>query len=249
MLIFYQFALLLVSLLSMSTKFIVNYGDQIRGSPWEQRSTFFFYFDFVIDTLKLIVYTAFFFTVVAYYGVPLHIIRDLYLTIRSFLLKVKDIIRYRRATANMNERYPDATQEEISRSDRICIICREEMRDAKKLPCGHLFHFRCLRSWLERQQACPTCRRSIFEEPPASPQENNDRDSSTPADANVQESTHSEIPTDSAQEDSSYHQDSLPVIYIPPDLVEARINRASGEAASISSGEYKLKAVSCNPKS
>lgn len=26
----------------------------------------------------------------------------------------------------------------------------------KKLPCGHVFHFHCLRSWLERQQSCPT---------------------------------------------------------------------------------------------
>lgn len=26
----------------------------------------------------------------------------------------------------------------------------------KKLPCGHIFHFHCLKSWLERQQSCPT---------------------------------------------------------------------------------------------
>jgi E3 ubiquitin-protein ligase synoviolin len=26
----------------------------------------------------------------------------------------------------------------------------------KKLNCGHIFHFGCLRSWLERQQSCPT---------------------------------------------------------------------------------------------
>ena len=26
----------------------------------------------------------------------------------------------------------------------------------KKLQCGHIFHFHCLRSWLERQQSCPT---------------------------------------------------------------------------------------------
>ncbi|PJF16648.1 Synovial apoptosis inhibitor 1 [Paramicrosporidium saccamoebae] len=99
-----------------------------------------------------------------YYGIPLHIIRDLYLTVRSFAMRVKDIIRYRKATANMNEKYPDATEEELAETDRVCIICREEMVAAKKLPCGHLFHFRCLRSWLERQQACPTCRRPILDD-------------------------------------------------------------------------------------
>ena len=43
-------------------------------------------------------------------------------------------------------------------SDATCIICREEMTAAKKLICGHLFHVHCLRSWLERQHTCPTCR-------------------------------------------------------------------------------------------
>lgn len=32
------------------------------------------------------------------------------------------------------------------------------MITAKKLLCGHLFHVHCLRSWLERQHTCPTCR-------------------------------------------------------------------------------------------
>jgi hypothetical protein len=35
------------------------------------------------------------------------------------------------------------------------------METAKKLPCNHLFHFHCLRTWLERQQSCPTCRADI----------------------------------------------------------------------------------------
>ena len=39
----------------------------------------------------------------------------------------------------------------------------KQMR-AKKLPCSHSFHLHCLRSWLERQQACPTCRASVLPE-------------------------------------------------------------------------------------
>jgi len=31
----------------------------------------------------------------------------------------------------------------------------------KKLPCGHVFHFHCLKSWLERQQSCPTWYESL----------------------------------------------------------------------------------------
>jgi E3 ubiquitin-protein ligase synoviolin len=113
-----------------------------------------------------------------HYGIPLHIIRDLVFTLRSFLTRFNDMLQYRRATANMNERYPDATQEELIAIHRVCIICREEMDSGKKLPCGHIFHFNCLRSWLERQQTCPTCRRSVLSN-------DNSRNTRTPANPNA----------------------------------------------------------------
>ena len=125
-----------------------------------------------------------FFTVLmTFYGIPIHIMRDLFMSVRSLIKRINDFIQYRNATRDMNTRYPDATQEDLSR-DNICIVCREEMRPwtqpgvdgvqsgrrmderqrPKKLPCGHILHFSCLRSWLERQQMCPTCRRPVLGE-------------------------------------------------------------------------------------
>lgn len=120
---------------------------------------------------------------------PIHIIRDVALTIRSFHKRILDFIRYRQATRDMNTRYPDATPDDIKPED-CCIICREDMRPwphataqdgrqsgdngsrtqderfrPKKLPCGHVLHFACLRSWLERQQNCPTCRAPVLRQP------------------------------------------------------------------------------------
>ncbi len=52
--------------------------------------------------------------------------------------------------------------------DNVCIICREEIHQqqggggAKRLPCSHVFHAACLRSWFQRQQTCPTCRSDIL---------------------------------------------------------------------------------------
>lgn len=54
----------------------------------------------------------------------------------------------RRITANMDERFVDATPEDLERADHICIICREDMSASsrnKKLQCNHVFHLHCLR--------------------------------------------------------------------------------------------------------
>jgi E3 ubiquitin-protein ligase synoviolin len=131
-----------------------------------------FYIELLTDFLKLATYLAFFAVVLTFYGLPLNIIRDVYLTGVSFIGRVAQFHRYRNATRDMDQRYPNATAEELSgEADQTCIICREEMAvlqpgeerpqdgpnmTPKKLPCGHIFHFHCLRSWLERQQNCPT---------------------------------------------------------------------------------------------
>lgn len=39
------------------------------------------------------------------------------------------------------------------------------INNSKKLPCGHIFHTPCLRSWFQRQQTCPTCRLNILRAP------------------------------------------------------------------------------------
>jgi E3 ubiquitin-protein ligase synoviolin len=164
--------------------------------PWEDKSVWNFYIElttgmartyflicilkiYSLDFLKLTTYLLFFVIVVAAYGIPLNIVRDVYMTARSFVMRLRAFHRYRSATRDMDARYPNATDADLpASSDRTCIICREEMiptaivegaagrnlpiaqdgpnMTPKKLPCGHIFHFQCLRSWLERQQSCPT---------------------------------------------------------------------------------------------
>jgi E3 ubiquitin-protein ligase synoviolin len=132
---------------------------------------------FHLDLFKLVIYLAFFFILLTFYGLPIHIMRDLFMTARSFVKRLGAFLRYRKAIQDMN-RYADATAEDLERED-TCIICRDEMRPwdpvanpgaiertrPKKLPCGHILHYGCLKSWIERQQVCPTCRRPVGTDP------------------------------------------------------------------------------------
>ncbi|KAJ9112242.1 hypothetical protein QFC22_006326 [Naganishia vaughanmartiniae] len=183
-----EFAILLTTSLSIIAKYTINIIDLVRARgredapPWEGKSMAVFWVDLTYHAIKLVIYTAFFYTIFILSGVfPINHIVPLYLTFRAFASKCVDLRRYRQATRNMDERYPDATQAEIDGlGGGSCVICREEMRQPteeerragagagvnetpKKLACGHVFHFHCLRSWLERQQSCPTCRRTVLE--------------------------------------------------------------------------------------
>lgn len=164
--------------------------NEVDVPGWEEKRRYLFVLEVVTDFIKLVIYITFFTVSVTFNGLPMHIMRDVYMTFASFSKRITDFMAYRRATSEMNTRYPDATTEEIQGD--ACIVCRESMvawaagepqadvpvggqppaapaparrRDeglrAKKLPCGHILHMRCLKSWLERQQVCPTCRRPV----------------------------------------------------------------------------------------
>jgi len=103
------------------------------------------------------------------YGLPINIVRDLYMAYSKLRSRLSAFASYRRLTSNMNTRFKSiATEEQLDQAGRTCIICRDLMDihgvngDCKILPiCGHGFHKHCLREWLIQQQTCPTCRGDI----------------------------------------------------------------------------------------
>lgn len=62
--------------------------------------------------------------------------------------------------SNIMARFVVATAEELA-ANGDCAICLDSMLTACKLPCGHLYHNSCLRSWLEQDNSCPTCSTSL----------------------------------------------------------------------------------------
>ncbi|KAJ6636819.1 E3 ubiquitin-protein ligase HRD1 [Pseudolycoriella hygida] len=171
----FEYAILITMVVNTMIKYILHGAEMRADSPWENKAVFLLYTELVVGLIRVVLYVLFVVIMVRIYTLPLFAFRPMYYTMRNFKKALNDVILSRRAINNMNTLYPDATAEELSQSDSICIICREDMvHSSKKLPCGHIFHTACLRSWFQRQQTCPTCRLNIL------------RTTSRPATANVQ---------------------------------------------------------------
>ncbi|CAO1371634.1 unnamed protein product [Diamesa serratosioi] len=167
----FEYAILITMVANTYIKYVLHAAELRSDTPWDNKAVFLLYTELVVGLIRVILYVVFVFLMVKIYTLPLFAFRPMYYTIRNFKKALNDVILSRRAIHNMNTLYPDATPEELTLSDNICIICREDMvSSSKKLPCGHIFHTACLRSWFQRQQTCPTCRLNILRTPVTSPQ-------------------------------------------------------------------------------
>ena len=132
--------------------------------PWNNyKATLVFAVEVQAQAAKFSFYVTFFAIVMTYYGMPINLFREVYLSFQQLKQRLVAFSKYRGLMASMN-RFPDPTDEELEDAGRICIICRDAMTipTSKKLPgCGHTFHKSCLREWLVQQQSCPTCRGDI----------------------------------------------------------------------------------------
>ncbi|CAG2117171.1 unnamed protein product [Medioppia subpectinata] len=161
----FEYAILLAVVFNILMKYVLHFVDLQNENPWEDKAVYLLYTELLMGFLKVILYLTFITIMMKIHTFPLFAIRPMYLSMRAFKKALNDVIMSRRAIRNMNTLYPDATPEELQTVDNVCIICREEMTgngSAKRLPCNHIFHVSCLRSWFQRQQTCPTCRMDVL---------------------------------------------------------------------------------------
>ncbi|CEM26902.1 unnamed protein product [Vitrella brassicaformis CCMP3155] len=160
-------------------KYIIHLIDLRLDNGWTAKSANLFYMDLLGDVVSMSIFLVFMlvFFLQNPARLPLYMTADIIGVARTLAQRLKSFRRYRQLTANMESRFPDATAEEIEAAD-TCIICRDSLYEGdKKLPCGHVFHIECLKSWLVQQQSCPTCRADI---PLHAPTTSADADTDTP---------------------------------------------------------------------
>ena len=153
----FEFGLLVVSILNLTWRYALYIIDSRLHNGLASKGLYVMIIDLICDALRFVTYVFFFSLVFVYYGMPIHIIREVWVSFHAFQKHLYSFIKYLKLTQNLDRGFENANAEELAAAGD-CLICREAMEKGKKLPCSHVFHLECLRMWLQHQQSCPLCR-------------------------------------------------------------------------------------------
>ncbi|KAL3860029.1 hypothetical protein ACJMK2_010202 [Sinanodonta woodiana] len=176
----------------VAVRYAIHLIDMNLEGIWENRSIYVYFTELTFELAVLSVDFAHHLHMLLWGNIflsmaSLVICMQLRYLFYEFQRRIKRHKNYRRVVKNMEARFPIATQEEIKKNCDDCAICWEKMESARRLPCGHLFHNSCLRSWLEQDTSCPTCRTTLSDRPPEDSTRNVPDGRGGDADVNLQQ--------------------------------------------------------------
>ncbi|XP_075045038.1 E3 ubiquitin-protein ligase AMFR isoform X1 [Mixophyes fleayi] len=147
-------------------RYVIHLWDLNHEGTWEGKGTYVYYTDFVMELGHL--------SMDLMHHIHMLLFGNIWLSMASLVIfmqlrhlfhelqrRLRRHKNYLRVVGNMEAHFAIATPEELEANNDDCAICWDSMQAARKLPCGHLFHNSCLRSWLEQDTSCPTCRMSL----------------------------------------------------------------------------------------
>ncbi|GAA6093211.1 autocrine motility factor receptor a [Tachysurus ichikawai] len=148
------------------TRYSIHLWDLNHEGTWESKGTYVYYTDFIMELTLLCLDLMHHIHMLLFGNIWLSMASlVIFMQLRYLFHEVQRRIRrhknYLRVIDNMESRFAVATPDELLANNDDCAICWDSMTAARKLPCGHLFHSSCLRSWLEQDTSCPTCRTSL----------------------------------------------------------------------------------------
>ncbi|XP_054709859.1 E3 ubiquitin-protein ligase AMFR-like [Uloborus diversus] len=159
-------SLVSVRTLYVITRYAIYLLDATHEGAWEKRASYVYYTELGFELAALVVDFFHHLHMLIWGNIFLSMaslviamqLRCLFYEIKHRLKKYKN---YLKIVKHMECNYPMATAEELEKNNDACAICWDHLDLARKLPCGHLFHNSCLRSWLEQDTSCPTCRKAL----------------------------------------------------------------------------------------
>lgn len=160
---------------------IVDDEDDDIELIWENKPYYTKGIDIASAVLTSISYLSFVYLLTIHSGLslPLSMLQGTYSSMRRAWVETNQLLAFIESSKRLDTQLANASAEDLSQSDSLCIICREDMhsvedyqrifkkpqsprRSPKKLKCGHILHLGCLKEWLERSDSCPLCRRKVF---------------------------------------------------------------------------------------
>ncbi|XP_054026019.1 E3 ubiquitin-protein ligase AMFR [Dryobates pubescens] len=147
-------------------RYAIHLWDLDHEGTWEGKDIYVYYTDFIMEVTLLSLDLMHHIHMLLFGNFSLSMASlVIFMQLRYLFHEVQRRIRrhknYLRVVGNMEARFAVATPEELAANNDDCAICWDSMQSARRLPCGHLFHSSCLRSWLEQDISCPTCRMSL----------------------------------------------------------------------------------------
>ncbi|OTF76745.1 E3 ubiquitin-protein ligase AMFR-like protein, partial [Euroglyphus maynei] len=178
-----------ISLISLRTLqclilYLIHLWDLRHDTIWEKRTAIIYYIELIFDLSVLFID----------FSHHIHMLSsgNIILSVSSVVILFQlrtifiDIIRRIRKHRNylqvlnlMEENFPTTSPDELNDENNDCAICWDRMENARRLPCGHFFHTACLRSWLEQDTSCPTCRHSLRQQQQPHQQQQRDQNGTT----------------------------------------------------------------------
>ncbi|GAM27546.1 hypothetical protein SAMD00019534_107220 [Acytostelium subglobosum LB1] len=167
MILNFEFFTIFFETIQTLVKYSIHLFDMAWTGVWEKRGQYIYFAEFVSDSIILAGTCFHLIHIVIIQGMPTLLDLVLFSYFKGVFTELRRKINgyrnYCKLVEDMDTKYLNATPDELEIYNDDCAICRDRMDSAKKLPCGHIFHHSCLRSWLEQQTSCPTCRRSLIE--------------------------------------------------------------------------------------
>ena len=145
-------------------KYQVNLLELYYREQWLEKKFVFNCLDLVFDMADMYLNLKLFHFILQKGILPIYLLGDILDDIYRLFKACKSLYTtwaFIKKLKSLPDVKPDADNPEGTTHELECCICLYSIQTGKRLPCGHVFHLNCLRSWLLEKTECPTCRREI----------------------------------------------------------------------------------------
>lgn len=121
--------------------------------------------EFLVNLLRFSMTCIFSVIFLYLYTFPLHILPSSYLSLRVLILKTRCLVDLKKRQFKLQKLLVPPNDSLLNQNK--CIVCFEEFstdhgKDVRVLKnCNHLFHYGCLKNWIDYSSCCPICRKKI----------------------------------------------------------------------------------------